>query len=473
MIKKFRLLKVLSFLLITLLFTISIGYASIPRLKLNGKSDVMLKLNSNYKDSGISVKNLFGNTKYKVQVKGKVNKDKVGKYKLTYIVKEKFHTYKITRIVEVKDETSPEITLEGGEEVSVCPNMEYTELGYSALDNYDGDITDKVEIISDKDFIKYKVMDSSKNVATKMRKLKYEDITQPSIELKGNTTMSITRYSKYMEPGFTSLDNCDGDITSNVVITGSVNTDINGTYKLTYTATDSSGNSISADRTIKVYTPQNNSSAGGSGIIYLTFDDGPSASVTGKILDILKEEGIKATFFVINHSDSLNYLIKREYDEGHTVGLHSFTHNYGTIYSSADAYFNDLNLISNKVKNIIGQETKIIRFPGGSSNTVSRKYASGIMSYLTSEVANRGYVYFDWNVGSGDSGGANTSGQVYNNVVKGLSKSRANVVLMHDFENNYKTLNALRDIIRYGKNNGYSFDKITTSTFQAKQRVNN
>ena len=74
--KRFILLKVLSFLLIILLFTISIGYASIPRLKLNGKSDVMLKLNSNYKDSGISVKNLFGNTKYKVEVKGKVNKDK-------------------------------------------------------------------------------------------------------------------------------------------------------------------------------------------------------------------------------------------------------------------------------------------------------------------------------------------------------------------------------------------------------------
>ena len=118
-------------------------------------------------------------------------------------------------------------------------------------------------------------------------------------------------------------------------------------------------------------------------------------------------------------------------------------------------------------------KSNIIRFPGGGSNTVSRNYSKGIMSILTKEVLNRGYHYFDWNVSSNDAGGAKTSEEVYNNVVKNLSKNRANVVLMHDFENNYKTLNAISDIIDYGKANGYQFLAIDMSTSMVRHSVNN
>lgn len=473
--------KILIFLLIGILFCCIMGtsifIAINPKLKLNGKNNITIELNSEYIEKGASTYNLFGKTDAKIKISGNVDNKKVGKYKITYKVNEGIFSKETERIIEVKDNISPEIILEGGNEVTVCPNHEFEELGYSASDNYDGDITSKVIVNTENNLIKYKVSDSSDNTIIVERKIKYEDTLTPVITLNGKTTTYIVNGTTYNEPGYNAIDNCDGDLTNNVSVTGNVDTTKNGNYLLTYTVKDSQGNEVSINRTVKVYTKvepvKNNNASGGNGIIYLTFDDGPSSSITPKVLDILKEENVKATFFVINKSDSLNYLIKRAYDEGHTIALHSSTHNYSRIYSSIDAYFNDLYTIENKVKNIIGVDTKIIRFPGGSSNTISKKYYRGIMSALVNEVTSRGYIYFDWNVGSGDAGDVKNKTQVYNNVIKGLSHSKTNVVLMHDFENNYKTLNALRDIIHYGKNNGYSFSNITSTTPQVKHSVNN
>ena len=129
--------------------------------------------------------------------------------------------------------------------------------------------------------------------------------------------------------------------------------------------------------------------------------------------------------------------------------------------------------IRQKVKNIIGVEPNIIRFPGGTSNTVSRRYNSHIMSRLSKEVMNRGFIYFDWNISSGDASSNPTRTTVYNNVVSGLSTRKTNVVLMHDSAAKTYTLEALRDIIRYGKSKGYKFDKITESTPQIKHNPQN
>ena len=227
---------------------------------------------------------------------------------------------------------------------------------------------------------------------------------------------------------------------------------------------DDAGNEASVSR--KVFIKKRDA----VGTIYLTFDDGPKEGTTNVILDILKEEGVEATFFVTNGGP--DELIKREYDEGHTVALHTASHDYATVYASVDAYFNDLNIVSTRVKNITGEESKIIRFPGGSSNTVSRHYCVGIMSTLTQLVLERGYRYYDWNVSSGDAaGGTVTKEMVYSNVVNSLSRDRINVVLMHDIKP--YTRDALRDIIRYGKENGYTFERITPATQMVTQRVNN
>jgi len=156
------------------------------------------------------------------------------------------------------------------------------------------------------------------------------------------------------------------------------------------------------------------------------------------------------------------------------MALHTATHNYATVYASPDSYFNDLNQVSARVKNLTGVDSKIIRFPGGSSNTVSRRYYPGIMTYLTKEVLNRGYHYFDWNVDADDAVGCVKSASpscVYKNVTKGLKKNRNNIVLMHDVKS--YTADALRDIIRYGKNNGYTFKQITMSTPMVWEKVAN
>lgn len=168
----------------------------------------------------------------------------------------------------------------------------------------------------------------------------------------------------------------------------------------------------------------------------------------------------------------MDYLIKRAYDSGHTIALHSYTHNYAKIYASKENYYADLKLISDKVEKITGEKSMIMRFPGGGSNTVSRKYQKGIMSELTKEVIEKGYRYYDWNVSSGDAGGAKNSDDVYNNVVKGLQKNRNNIVLMHDFSNS-KTVGALEAIIDYGLANGYIFDKIDMTTPMVRHGVNN
>lgn len=206
--------------------------------------------------------------------------------------------------------------------------------------------------------------------------------------------------------------------------------------------------------------------------IYLTFDDGPSY-LTNEILDILKEENVPATFFVTSHQiDKYQNIIKREYTENHTVAIHTATHNYSYIYSSEQNYFNDLTEIRNKVFTIIGEKPRIIRLPGGSSNTISKKYSPGIMTRITEILTHNDFYYYDWNIDSMDASGRIDENQIYNNVITHL-KSGTNIILMHDSPTKMTTVGALRDIIKYGKDNGYTFAKITKKTPQIHHHINN
>ena len=224
--------------------------------------------------------------------------------------------------------------------------------------------------------------------------------------------------------------------------------------------------------TIKVKNlPSDNKST--KGVIYLTFDDGPSSTITPKVLDILKKEKVKATFFVLNYSKSNEKYIKRIVKEGHTIGVHGYSHEYSKIYKSKKAFLNNVYSLQKKIKKSTGVTTKFMRFPGGSSNTISRHYYKGIMRILTKEMLSRGFKYFDWNVSSGDAGGAKTSNDVYKNVTRNLSKKRGNMVLCHDFAGNTKTLNALSKIIKYAKKNGYTFKAIDENTPMYAHGVNN
>lgn len=429
-----------------------------PHIVLIGPNKIELEVNSQYQDDGIIVYNL---KKDKIKIENSLNTNKIGEYTIKYIINNK---YKKTRKILVVDKTKPIIKLNGEQNTNVCSYSKYKEEGATATDNYDGDISSQIKVKKSKNKIIYSVEDSSSNKIEKIRNLILKDDEAPIIKLNGNNYVYMYLGEKYEEQGAIAIDNCDGDISSQIKIFGTVDTNNIGEYKIKYEIKDGSYNKSEVERIIKVI-PNNDK------VIYLTFDDGPSYSITSKLLDILKEENVKATFFVINHSDDLNYLIKREYDEGHTVAIHSYTHNYNQIYSSIDAYFADLNAMKNKIKNIIGIEPKIIRFPGGSSNTISR-FNPGIMTKLANEVIKQGYIYIDWNVSSGDAGGVYTKEEVYDNVINNLN-SKENVILMHDFESNYKTLDAIKNIIETAKSLGYQFKSLDENSPIIRHKINN
>lgn len=458
----------LTFFFLILFLVISAGciynFLLLPNIRLKGSRHIEIDYLSEYKEPGYSAYFLHDDITNQVKVTNNINSKKLGDYKVIYSVDIDGFKRKVVRNVRVTDKTGPVIELTNGTDVHVCPGREYVEEGYKAFDSYDGDVTDKVQVVTTRDKISYSVRDKHGNTTSIKRNIIYEDKEKPEITLNGDNIVYMFVGDTYQDSFVNVVDNCDSNLQDSVKVSNNVNMSEAGSYHVTYTVKDSSGNENTITREVIV------SEHGKNGTIYLTFDDGPKNGTTNVILDILKEEGVKATFFVTNSGP--DELIKRAYDEGHTIALHTASHNYSIVYASVDSYFNDLNIVSERVKNITGVESKIIRFPGGSSNTISRKYSSGIMSYLTSEVLKRGYRYYDWNVSSGDAaGGRPTASMIYDNVVSNLSKNRVNMVLMHDIKT--YTRDALRDIIRYGKENGYVFDKITQDTEMITQRVNN
>ena len=187
-------------------------------------------------------------------------------------------------------------------------------------------------------------------------------------------------------------------------------------------------------------------------VIYLTFDDGPSDRVTPKILDILKEENVKATFFIVGKNAELRKnLVKREIDEGHTVGVHSYSHDYNEIYTSTESLLKDVDKCNRIIKEVCGKPSNLYRFPGGSF---------GLSSSFINAVTERGMRYVDWNASTRD---AEILSATPEQLVKAAVSTPANreriVMLAHDTTNKSATAEALKDIIKYYKNLNYTFSK--------------
>lgn len=221
---------------------------------------------------------------------------------------------------------------------------------------------------------------------------------------------------------------------------------------------------------LKEKNKDNDASVNGLGkVLYFTFDDGPS-DYTDDILNILDKYDIKATFFM-TCKDRTSEFAKKLKEKGHTVALHTCTHNYSEIYSSEEAYFADLEKIGNIVKDATKEESKYIRFPGGSSNTVS-KFNPGIMTRLTKLVTEKGYKYYDWNIDSGDAAGYNSEKE-YEYTINQLSKTsrETNIVLMHDIKSS--TRDSLERIILTAKDMGFEFSNITDNTYEVHHGINN
>lgn len=178
--------------------------------------------------------------------------------------------------------------------------------------------------------------------------------------------------------------------------------------------------------------------------VYLTFDDGPSEN-TARILDILEEKGVKATFFVTGREDELaREMYQQIVEEGHTMGIHSYTHQYSVIYDSLEAYADDFNQLRTYLTEVTGVEPSIARFPGGSSNQVSNLDMREFIRFLNQEGVN----YYDWNVASGDATSqAYTPDELVENVIRDVKKYDTSIVLMHDSATKGTTVEALGPMI--------------------------
>ncbi len=394
------------------------------------------------------------------------------------------NTAEEVREIIYKDTVPPVIELTDGAEINVQIGTDFTDPGYTAADDCDGDITDRVAVEGTVDghtegdyTLHYSVKDSYDNEFTIDRIVHVKDTLPPVITLTGNKSVYVPIGTTYSDPGYSAVDEKDGDVTANVTVSGSVNTSAAGTYTVTYSVTDQAGNTANETRTVYVYqkaestgTNSANPPDPGSKVIYLTFDDGPGP-YTQQLLDVLDKYNVKATFFVTNANPKYQSMIAEEARRGHTVGIHTYTHDYAKIYASDDAYIADMNSMNEVIRAQTGRYASIFRFPGGSSNAVSKKYNTGIMTRLTASLTAQGYQYYDWNVSSGDAGGTTSTAQVVSNVTSGCAKNNISVVLQHDVKS--FSVNAVEEIIQWGLANGYTFRAIDSSTPVTHHSVNN
>ena len=468
-------------------------------LTLNGDETIVLGYGATYDEPGASAVG-YGThlktepQKLQVDIVGNVDVSKPGEYLLTYSAAFEGTKATATRCVQIVDTVAPILHLIGESSITVAVGDQWVDPGYEADDYVDGDLTDKVIVAGEVDVTKpgtycvtYEVKDNYQNTATVERTVVVVDKIAPVLTLIGESATTITEGNKWKDPGCVATDNVDGDLTDQVVVTGAVNHSKPGTYKLTYEVTDNSGNSAKVERTVTVKAkpaPQDNPQSGNQGsatpdtpsgnsqgkVIYLTFDDGPS-NYTPKLLDILAKYNVKATFFVCGSGrvDLLDDIA----NAGHTLALHTKTHDYKSIYASDEAFYDDLYAIQNIVEKYAGVKSYITRFPGGSSNSISKKYSVGIMTRLTKSLPENGFTYFDWNIDSNDAGSAKTTSEVANNVINGISKSKRKslVVLQHDIKG--YSVDAVEQIIQWGLANGCTFKALTEDSPSCKHGVNN
>lgn len=444
------------------------------RFYMTGPEEMTVNCGDAFEDPGVYAVTdgrLFGEgvDRLPLRVKGQVDTSRLGSYALTYSVNYRFREYSVLRMVHVVDTGAPVITLLHKEGYSPSWFDGYEEEGYTATDFCDGDLTERVErqILEDK--ILYTVRDSAGNLGHAERPLEYVG-GKPEIRLRGGETLELRASMYFKDPGYSAVDSQGRDLTDQVQVEGEVRPYEEGEYTLRYSLTNAMGETVSALRTVKVYVnqlpqtvdPEKNT-------IYLTFDDGPGP-YTDELLDVLLAYGVKATFFVTCANPDYADMIGRAYREGHTIGVHSASHNYYEIYSSEQAFFDDFEKVQDLIYEQTGTYAQIFRFPGGSSNTVS-SFNKGIMSRLAESMEKMGYKYYDWNVDSGDAGGTTKTKQVAANIIDGCEGRRVSVVLQHDIKD--YSVDAVEAVIQWGRRNGYQFAALDLTSPDVQHAIAN
>lgn len=411
-----------------------------------------------------NVKDLYFADKKDVDIRSEADVEKLGDYLVTYTCRG--HEYKAT--VKVEDTTPPSLkvkpyTTDLVEEITpekfVKEVSDFTETSVSFKDRqtWDKEGTYDVHIAA---------TDTSGNETVETTTLtRKKDSTPPVVQGADSVEVLQGKTIDFSE-GITVTDDMDPDPKFSVN-SDHVDFSTPGTYEVSYTTKDRSGNEGTVIRKVTIKKDRDYDRK----VVYLTFDDGPSAH-TDKILKILDEYNAKATFFVTGNNQKHNDVLKRIVDQGSVVALHTYTHNYAEVYASEEAYFKDLQKISDMVKEATGVESKLIRFPGGSSNTVSKQYCPGLMTKLTKAVREKGYQYFDWNCDSTDASGNNIPAKTLIENATSSSAQHINI-LMHDTDAKGTTVDALPDIIKHYRSQGYAFEALTVDSYPAHHSVNN
>ena len=192
-------------------------------------------------------------------------------------------------------------------------------------------------------------------------------------------------------------------------------------------------------------------------IAYLTFDDGPNKSITPKVLDILKEENVKATFFVIGKNVEDNpEIVKRAYEEGHFIANHSYSHNNSVLYKSTDSFINEIKKTDLAIGKAIGIEnysSHLFRFPNGFMSPQYKTKKEDLLLVLSK----MDYIYIDWNALNNDSMKKYTSSELLTNLKQSCKNKNTLIILMHDTKDVSNSSLVLKDSIEYLKSQGYEF----------------
>lgn len=440
-----------------------------PAIVFTDQTDI--EINSNF-DGASFIEKVRGHEKSEVKIDAsKVDTKKLGDYTIVYTLDDKKYELEVS----VVDTKAPTFDIKKDVKTDASGKIKASEL----VENIKDETKTKVYFKEDYNLTKAGkkevtviVEDEGENQTAKKTTIEIvKDTTAPTLTGQQDLVVLQNKDVDYMK-NIKASD--DFDPKPSVKVDDSqVKLSKLGDYQITYTVTDRSGNKNKYEQTVSVVDklPVKDKGQSSEKIVYLTFDDGPSAN-TQKILDILDQYNAKATFFVTGTNQKYNYLIKEAHKRGHTIALHTYSHDYSKVYSSIDAYFDDLNQLGEMVKNEIGYVPRYIRFPGGASNTVSRKYCPGIMSELVKEVKNRGYQYYDWNADSTDASGNHVP--VSKLVANGTSSQANNInLLCHDTDAKSTTVEALPSIIQYYQQKGYQFKGIDDDSFTPHQKVNN
>ena len=402
--------------------------------------------------------------KVRVSREGVCETGRPGVYPLTYRAFYRDQTAEITRTVTVRDTRAPELELLGSGS-GVNPLLGYAEEGFRAYDAVDGDLTGQVIREEGEGFVRYRVCDGAGNETEAVRELSYCD-WRPVLTLTGGD-VELCAFETFEEPGFTAVDEAGNDLSGLVRISGNrVPSYKTGSYRVVYTVTGPDGVQVSAVRTVRVTPVRVPAEKRVEGkVLYLTFDDGPSP-YTGELLDVLAKYGVKVTFFVTGNHPENRDMITRAYEEGHAIGVHTYSHDLERVYSSTEAFLEDLFKAEEVVCDATGHYTRLMRFAGGSS--CIRFYNTDLVVSLLREVTSRGFKYFDWNVSSGD-GSPHTTAQTVRYVKNGVNRrSGLCVVLQHDTQG--FSVAGVEEIILWAMENGYRFETLTIDSWGSQQR---